>query len=100
MPFVYILQCRDGTYYVGSTTHLELRLTQHQTGHGSEYTRHRLPVELVWSQECEHVGEAFALEKQIQNWSRRKRQALVEGRFDLLPALASRRAFRAPRQSG
>ncbi len=43
---------------------------------------------LVWSAEFERVDEAFALEKQIQNWSRAKREALIAGRFDLLPGLA------------
>nr|WP_245916631.1 hypothetical protein [Nocardioides gansuensis] len=55
---------------------------------GAEYTRRRLPVELVWSHETEKIDEAFGLEKQIQNWSRAKRIALIEGRFKDLPGLA------------
>jgi putative endonuclease len=88
MAWTYILECADGSLYVGSTTHLELRLNQHAVGAGSAYTRHRLPVRLVWQAEFDHVGEAFALEKQIQNWGRAKRLALIEGRFGDLPALA------------
>jgi len=88
MAWTYILKCNDGSYYVGSTTHLPARLHQHQRGLGSEYTRVRLPVELVWSCEFERIGEAFGFEKQVQNWSRAKREALIEGRFDQLPALA------------
>jgi putative endonuclease len=48
----------------------------------------------VWAAECEHIGEAFALEKQIQGWSRRKRQALIDGDYDLVVTLAKRRAGR------
>ena len=92
---MYILECRDGTFYVGSTTDLERRVQQHDLGGGAAYTRHRLPVKLVFSQECEHIAAAFALEKQVQGWGRRKRIALIEGRFQLLPGLASRRSFRA-----
>lgn len=88
MAFVYMLRCRDGSFYVGSTTFLEARVDQHQTGVGAAYTRNRLPVELVWAHETDRVSEAFALEKQIQNWSRAKRIALIEGRFEDLPGLA------------
>ena len=97
MAFTYILLCSDGSYYVGSTTHLEARLFQHQIGLGAEYTKRRRPVELVWAHEFESIPEAFAMEKKIQGWRRDKRVALVEGRFADLPGLASRAArFRDP----
>jgi putative endonuclease len=91
MAFVYILECADGSLYVGSTRSLERRLIQHQLGQGATYTRDRLPVRLVWCEEFEHVGEAFAREKQIQRWGRAKRLALIEGRYGDLPRLARRR---------
>ncbi len=96
MAWTYMLRCADGSYYVGSTRQLEARLFQHQQGVGARYTRSRLPVELVWAHESEHVGEAFALEKQVQGWSRAKRQALIEGRFGDLPGLARGRTGRQP----
>lgn len=89
MPFTYILECADGSFYVGSTTHLEARLNQHQLGLGATYTRRRRPVTLVWHCEFATVAEAFAFEKQVQNWGRAKRIALIEGRFADLPKLAS-----------
>jgi predicted GIY-YIG superfamily endonuclease len=88
MAWTYILRCADGSYYVGSTTNLEARLHQHRTGLGSVYTKHRLPVLLVWAHEFERVSEAFGFEKQVQNWSRAKREALIEGRLVDLPDLA------------
>lgn len=87
--WTYILECADGSFYVGSTTHLDLRLNQHHMGAGSAYTRHRLPVTLVWAHEFASITEAFAWEKRVQNWSRAKRLALIEGRYDVLPHLAS-----------
>ena len=51
-------------------------------------------MQLVWSAEFEHIGEAFGREKQIQNWSRAKRDALIVGRFDDLHHLARRRGKR------
>jgi len=88
MPFVYILQCGDGSYYVGSTTDMIARLTEHNSGGGARYTRSRRPVTLAWCSEVERVDEAYALEKRIQGWRRDKRQALIEGRYADLPSLS------------
>lgn len=78
MPHTYTLQCADGTYYAGSTRHLEYRLAQHEAGVAAEYTKHRRPVVLVWSQEFETVSEAFAMERRIQGWAHDKRRLLIE----------------------
>jgi putative endonuclease len=77
MPWTYILKCSDDSYYVGSTVNLEARLSQHRDGRGAAYTRHRLPVILVWAAEFDRIEEAFAFEKRVQGWSRRKREALI-----------------------
>ncbi len=92
MAFVYILQCADGSYYVGSTHSLEKRLWQHNEGLGSAYTSRpgRRPVTLVWSFEYANVADAFAIEKQVQGWSRAKREALIRGDYEALPALAKK----------
>ena len=88
MAWVYIVRCRDDSYYVGSTLDLERRLWQHNRGEGAEYTKRRRPVVLVWAAEYRNVADAFGVEKKIQNWSRAKREALIEGRFDDLPLLS------------
>ena len=90
MAWTYILRCADDTYYVGSTIDLERRLSEHNLGLGAVYTRKRRPVALVWSAEYELVEEAFAFEKQVQGWGRRKREALISGELGVLPILASR----------
>ena len=90
VAWTYILRCSDGTYYVGSTIDLERRLSEHQQGLGAAYTRHRRPVVLAWCGEFDRVDDAFAFEKRVQGWGRRKREALIEGRLEMLPALASR----------
>ena len=96
MAWVYILECRDGSFYVGSTVDLETRIWQHQSGLGAKHTRVRLPVRLVFSEQFERIDEAFELEKRIQNWSRAKRLALIEGRFDDLKALSRKKRKRPP----
>ena len=88
--FVYILQCSDGTYYTGSTTDLERRIQQHQAGEGAKYTKRRLPVKLIHSEEFDRIDAAFYREKQIQSWSRKKKEAFIEGRLDDLPSLSKK----------
>ncbi len=74
MPHMYILECADGSYYVGSTRNLAYRVWLHEIGEGSEYTKRRRPVELVHAEEFTRVADAFAREKQVQGWSRAKRR--------------------------
>ena len=95
MPYMYILQCADDSYYVGSTWNLEKRLWQHNQGLGAKYTARRLPVKLVYSEEFDFIADAYQREKQVQNWSRAKRQALIRGDYDALPGLA-RKDFKRP----
>jgi putative endonuclease len=92
MIAMYILSCADGSYYVGSARDLEARMQQHAAGEGSDYTRRRMPVQLVYAHECGTIAEAYAAEKRVQGWSRAKREALIHGKQHLLPAL-SRKKF-------
>jgi putative endonuclease len=77
--WVYILRCRDGSYYTGHTDDLEKRLYQHRQGKMCDWTRRQLPVELVW---CDWTGtryEALEFERRVKNWSRAKKEALIAG---------------------
>jgi len=85
---MYILRCSNGSYYTGSTTDLEARLEQHQLGLGANFTRKHLPIKLVYYEKFERIDDAFYREKQIQGWSRKKKEALIKGRKDLLPELS------------
>ena len=91
MPHAYILRCGDGTLYVGSARNLESRIEQHAAGLGGDYTSKRLPVELVFAEEFARIDEAWAREKQLQGWSRAKRMALIEGRYEDLVRLSANR---------
>jgi putative endonuclease len=91
MPFTYILECSDKTLYVGSTYNLEKRIWEHQNGVGAAYTKVRRPIKLLYSEEYETITEAFGREKQIQNWSRKKRLALISNDFNKLQELANPR---------
>ncbi len=87
--FVYILRCSDGSYYTGSTrASLEDRVTQHNTGSFDGYTACRRPVKLVFHQEFDRITDANAAERQVKNWSRAKKEALIRGDFESLRRLA------------
>ncbi|MBZ9627739.1 GIY-YIG nuclease family protein [Psychroflexus sp. CAK57W] len=89
--FTYILECYYGSYYTGSTSNLELRLQQHNDGVGTNYTARRLPVKLLYYEAFERLDYAFYIEKQIQGWSRKKKEALMNGANDLLPQLSKKK---------
>ena len=79
MPaFVYLLRCADGTLYCGWTTEPDRRLKQHQAGTASRYTRRRLPVEMVWSKECDDRSHALREEIRIKRLPRADKWALVQ----------------------
>ncbi len=86
--YMYILLCSNGQYYTGSTNNIEIRLAQHQNGEGSNFTRKHLPVKLVYLEEFDRIDEAFQREKQVQGWSRKKKEALIKGQHDKLPELS------------
>jgi putative endonuclease len=88
MPYLYILKCADNSYYTGSTRNIETRLYQHETDKGAKYTSTRLPIELVCLEEYERIDEAYAREKQVQGWNRKKKEALIKSEYDKLPALS------------
>jgi putative endonuclease len=86
--YLYILECANGAYYTGSTKYLGLRLQQHQNGEGANFTKKHLPVRLVYYEEFQRIDEAFYREKQIQGWSRKKKEALMSGFVNKLHELA------------
>ncbi len=99
MPWTYIVECADGTFYCGSTVDLERRVSQHNLGEGATYTKlsRRRPVTLVWAAYFDRIDDAFAYEKRIRKWSRAKRLALIENRYADLPALARGRCRPPPK---
>ena len=89
MPYMYILECADGSYYTGSTWNLEKRLWEHQNGQGANHTAKHLPVKLAYCEEGDSIEAAYRREKQIQGWSRKKKQALMAGDSNQLHRLAA-----------
>lgn len=90
--FIYILECSDGSYYTGITSNLTQRLEKHASGfYKDSHTYKRRPLNLVFYAEFTDINIAFQKEKQIKNWSKAKKEALIEGRYEDLPNLAKKK---------
>ncbi len=68
--FIYIVECRDASYYTGITSNLDKRINEHNNGVFKGYTSTRLPVKLVYSNRFPDVNDAIKAEKQIKGWGR------------------------------
>jgi predicted GIY-YIG superfamily endonuclease len=92
--YVYILKCRDGSYYIGHTDNLEQRLQEHQSVLFKGYTAPRRPVQLVFAQEFESRDEAFMIERKLKRWTRLKKEAVISGEFGSLRLLSKKKFIR------
>ena len=88
-PCVYILLCDNGSYYVGSTTNLLLRLQEHEDGLGSDHTKGHYPIELVYTEEYDTPKEAHLRERQVHKWSRAKKERLIKGEIPYMRHLST-----------
>ena len=79
MPFVYILRCRDGSFYTGAARNLPARVRKHEAGTASRYTRPRRPVVLVWSRRVRTWSRALREEHRIKALKRSDKEVLVAG---------------------
>jgi putative endonuclease len=88
--YVYILKCSDSSYYTGVTNNLELRVKQHNWGMDKEcYTFSRRPVEIMYFEKFTDYKLAISWEKRIKGWTRKKKEALIKGEWELLKKEAS-----------
>lgn len=79
--YVYILECKDGSYYTGMTWKSELRYDQHTSGLGGKYTAKHPVKRLAYLEEYEDLEEARLREKQIHGWTREKKEKLINGEW-------------------
>jgi putative endonuclease len=77
MPYVYIVECADGTLYTGWTVNVEQRVKVHNAGRGARYTRMHGPVKLVYFEELPDRVAAQKRELEIKRWPREKKQRLI-----------------------
>ncbi len=88
---VYILKCSDGLYYTGVSNDVESRVYEHNNSEDTKsFTYSRRPVTLAWVSEAMGPNQAIEFEKQIKGWRREKKEALINGQWELLHMLAKR----------
>ena len=79
--YVYILECKDDSYYIGMTWKPEIRYEQHLSGFGSKYSAKHGVKRLVYLEEYDNLEEARLREKQIKGWTRKKKEKLIRGEW-------------------
>lgn len=76
--YAYIALCSDGTYYVGYTDDVKKREKAHNLAKGAKYTRSRLPVSIVYFEECEDKSAAMSREWHLKKLTRAQKDELVK----------------------
>lgn len=77
MWFVDILRCADNSLYIGETNDLQRRLARHNAGTAANHTATRRPVQLVYSEAFAPQEDALKRERQLKQWTRAKKEALI-----------------------
>ncbi|OGR83512.1 MAG: hypothetical protein A2902_02030 [Elusimicrobia bacterium RIFCSPLOWO2_01_FULL_64_13] len=74
---LYIVRCRDGTFYTGIAKDWEKRIRKHNRGKGAAYTRSRRPVEIVYRETCRGRSSALRREMRVKSLDRRGKEKLA-----------------------
>ncbi|OGK64695.1 hypothetical protein A2313_04350 [Candidatus Roizmanbacteria bacterium RIFOXYB2_FULL_41_10] len=77
MWYLYILLCRDNSYYTGISNNVDQRFKDHLKGRGGAYTRSHPPLKLIYKEKCVDKSTALKRELQIKKWSKAKKKALI-----------------------
>lgn len=86
--YMYIILCKNNKYYTGSTIDLEKRIKEHLSGEAANYTRKHGVKLLAYYEEHSTIEDAFNREKQVQKWSHKKKEALINRNISLLKELS------------
>ena len=72
--YMYVVECRDGSYYTGYTTDVKRRLAVHNSGKGAKYTRARLPVKLIYVEGFASKEDAMSAEALFKRKTRMQKE--------------------------
>ena len=76
--WAYLVECRDGSYYAGSTRDLKARIKLHNEGHGAKYLRGRRPVKLVYAREFRYFKNVLRAERNLKKLKRKQKEVLTK----------------------
>jgi len=75
--YVYILQVKDGRFYIGYTDDIEKRMEQHKKGLGSKFVRSFGFKKLCYVEEVKNKSLALKREHMLKQLSRVGKQSLI-----------------------
>ncbi len=78
MHYLYILECKDGSYYTGITWNIQKRIRQHNLRIKSSLQKSKVPVKLVYFESFDNIYLAAKREKEIKDWSRIEKEKLFK----------------------
>lgn len=84
MYYFYIFKCGDGTLYCGSTNNTTNREIRHNKGQGAKYTKIHGKGRIVYTESFPSLAQAMRREAQVKKWSRKKKENLIQGKWDKL----------------
>ena len=82
--YVYIILCKNGSYYTGHAKDVQKRFELHKKGRGARYTKMHEPEKLVYVEEFETRGDAMRRERQIKTLSHHKKQQLINNKCSVV----------------
>lgn len=81
MPYyVYVLLCKDGSYYTGYAKDLKHRVEQHKKGRGARYTKIHEAEKMVYVEKFGSRSEAMKRERRIKSLSHSEKQRLINSK--------------------
>ncbi|OAX53218.1 GIY-YIG nuclease family protein [Xanthomonas graminis] len=75
--FLYLLECRNGSYYAGITLDIEARYQAHLRGTGAKYTRANPPLRLLASRAYPDRAAASRAEWALKQLPRARKLAFL-----------------------
>lgn len=81
--YVYVIQCKGGSFYTGYTADLDSRIKLHMNGKGARYTRMHKPKKLVYVEVCASRSEAMKREKKVKRLSHHQKLDLIRSKTRL-----------------
>lgn len=75
--YFYVVKCKDGSLYAGTTNNVEKRIKAHNEGKGAKYTRAHRPVKLIYQETFPSKGMALSFELKFKKFSRAKKEKYI-----------------------
>lgn len=75
--YVYILASNSGTLYIGMTNDLIRRISEHKEGIVDGFSKKYFCKKLVYFENHQYVYNAIEREKEMKNWIRKRKEALI-----------------------